>query len=401
LIDRKTAIPFALTFLATFGYGLMIPSLSLHSHSLGAKHSAIGMIVSAFAAAQLLTQIPLGRLSDRIGRALLVSAGFGGVAASAALYNLATRPSHLILLQALGGVASGCLWPPLMALLTEDAAPSERGKIMGAFNTVFFVGIGVGPLLGGYTASAFGHLAVFNLWALCAVLGGLLCLVALRDRAREREVRRGGREPSPVTRSNLLKPGLWPTFLASCVVRSRGGFCTSFNNALLPLYAVMLFDASPQMIGSLMFIHGVGLAVFNLPGGSMSDRFGRRLPALLGSLVATAGVFWYSIPNGYWALLVAVGLAGAGSAFATTAVSALTADVSNAERRGEAFGYQLTSFNLGMVLGALLFGFVSDWMGLPGAVLAWGVTSLALSLFGMIIREPETQARVRLVTPAG
>jgi MFS family permease len=400
MLNRKTAIPFTLTFLANFGYGLMIPSLSVHAHSLGANHSAIGMIVSAFAAAQLLTQIPLGRLSDRIGRTLLVSVGFGGVAVAAALYNLATLPSHFVLLQALGGVASGCLWPPLMAMLTEDAAASERGRIMGVFNTVFFIGISVGPLLGGYIASAFGHAAVFNLWAVSAVLGGLLCLVALRDRAREKGASGRERSPSPVTGSGLVKPGLWPTFAASCVVRSRGGFCTSFNNALLPLYAVMLFDASPQMIGGLMFIHGVGLTVFNLPGGTMSDRFGRRLPALLGSLVATAGVFWYSIPNGYWTLLVAVGLAGAGSAFATTAVSALTADVSSVERRGEAFGYQLTSFHLGMVLGALLFGFVSDLVGLPGAVLAWGFTSLGLSLFGMSIRESGAQARVRLVTPA-
>jgi DHA1 family multidrug resistance protein-like MFS transporter len=356
------------------------------------------MIVSAFAAAQLLTQIPLARHSDRTGRTLLVSGGFGGMAVAAALYNLATLPSHFVLLQGLAGVASGCLWPPLMAMLTENTPPSERGWIMGAFNTVFFIGVGVGPLLGGYIASTFGHMAVFNVWAVSAVLGGLLCLVALRDRASEKGMLKGGRSRRPVTGSSLVKPGLWPTFAASCVVRSRGGFCTSFNNALLPLYAVMLFDASPKMIGSLMFIHGVGLAVFNLPGGSMSDRFGRRLPALLGSLVATGGVFWYSVPNGYLGLFVAVGLAGAGSAFAATAVSALTVDVSSAERRGEAFGYLLTSFNLGMVLGALIFGFVSDLVGLPGAVLAWGFTSLVLSLFGMLIREPEEQARVGLVT---
>ncbi|OGA05283.1 MAG: hypothetical protein A3I00_09920 [Betaproteobacteria bacterium RIFCSPLOWO2_02_FULL_64_12] len=66
--DKKILTLYALTFLATLGYGVMIPSLSLHAHSLGANHAAIGVIVSAFAAAQLLTQIPMGRLSDRIGR---------------------------------------------------------------------------------------------------------------------------------------------------------------------------------------------------------------------------------------------------------------------------------------------------------------------------------------------
>ena len=393
--ERKTLVLYTLTFLANLGYGVMIPSLSVHAHSLGANHSAIGMIVSAFAAAQLLTQIPLGRLSDRIGRTHLVAAGFAGVAVAAALYNLAALPSHFFLLQALAGLASGCLWPPLMAMLTDDSSASERGRVMGAFNTVFFIGVGVGPLLGGLIATSFGHLAVFNVWAGIALFGGLFCLVALKDPARQREA--GAEDAlSEMKGSPLIQSGFWPSFAAGLVVRSRGGFCTSFNNALLPLYAVALFDASPAMIGSLMFIHGLGLAFFNIPGGVMSDRFGRRLPTLLGSLAATIGVLWYSASHGYWGLLMAVGLAGAGSAFTSPAVAALTADVCHPKRRGEAFGYFLTSFHLGMVLGALIFGFVSDLVGLPGAVLAWGITSLLLSLSSVIIREPARQEQVEL-----
>ena len=401
MIDQKTLILYTLTFLANLGYGAMIPGLSVHAHSLGASHSSVGMIISAFAAAQLLTQIPMGRLSDRVGRPSLIAAGFGGVAVAAALYNFATQPGQFFFLQALAGVASGCLWPPLMAMLTDNVGAGERGKVMGTFNTIFFVGVGVGPLLGGYLASRFGQLAAFNAWAAITAVGGFICLIALKDPAREKTIRGRERTPSKVGGLSLVKPGLWTTFGAGLVVRSRGGFCTSFNNSLLPLYAVALYDASPQMIGSLMFIHGLMLAFFNVPGGMVSDRFGRRMPALVGSLVATAGVLWYSAPNGYWALLVAVGLAGAGSAFSTPAVAALTADVCNPDRRGEAFGYFLTSFNLGMVLGALIFGFVSDLAGLPGAVFAWGVTSLMLSLFGVAIRETgEAQVGV-LPQPTG
>ncbi|OFZ74028.1 MAG: hypothetical protein A2W04_01230 [Betaproteobacteria bacterium RBG_16_64_9] len=392
---KKTLTLYALTFLATLGYGVMIPTLSVHAHSLGANNSAIGVIVSAFAAAQLLTQIPMGRLSDRVGRVYLVVIGFAGIAVAATLYNFATTPGQFILLQALAGIGSGCLWPPLMAMLTENTASSERGKVMGAFNTVFFLGVGLGPLFGGFIAAAFGHVAVFNVWAAVAVLGGLLCFIALKDSAKGRAPG-VTRSPSPITYAPLIKPGLWPTFAAGCVVRSRGGVCSSFNNALLPLYAVALFDATPAMIGSLMFIHGIGLAFFNIPGGMVSDRWGRRSPALLGSLVATAGVLWYAGASGYWALFAAVGLAGAGSAFSTPAVAALTADVCDPKRRGEAFGYFLTSFNIGMVLGALVFGFVSDLLGLWGAVFTWGVTSLVLSLFGLMIREPSKRPGVEL-----
>ena len=78
--NRRILVIFTLTFLSNLGYGVTIPSLSLYASSLGARNSFIGLIISAFAAAQLLTQIPVGRLSDRIGRKYLVAAGFGGVA---------------------------------------------------------------------------------------------------------------------------------------------------------------------------------------------------------------------------------------------------------------------------------------------------------------------------------
>ena len=77
-------------------------------------------------------------------------------------------------------------------------------------------------------------------------------------------------------------------------------------------------------------------------------------------------------------------------------MAALTADVCDPRRRGEAFGYFLTSFNLGMVLGALVFGFVSDSLGLWGAVFTWGVASFALSLFGLLIRETAIRPAVEL-----
>lgn len=387
MITRRILVLFALAFLATLGYGIMIPTLSVHAHSLGASHGDIGVMISAFALAQLLTQIPLGRLSDWIGRTYMVVIGFGLMAVAATLYHFATGSGEFTLLQVLAGVGGGCLWPPLLAMLTDNVDPSRRGRLMGAFNTVFFIGVGMGPLLGGFISSAFGHEAVFSAWTGVALLGAVLCVLTLGESAKERHAMAASARIRRSADAPLIKPGMLVTFAAGCVVRARGGVCSSFNNALLPLYAISLFGATPEMIGSIMFIHGVGLAVFNIPGGMMSDRMGRRLPALAGSLVATAGVLWYSTASGYWALFVAVGLAGAGSAFSTPAVAALTADVCDPRRRGEAFAYFLTSFNLGMVLGALVFGFVAEWVGLWGAVLTWGVTSLALSLCGLLIRE--------------
>jgi MFS family permease len=140
------------------------------------------------------------------------------------------------------------------------------------------------------------------------------------------------------------------------------------------------------MIGGLMFAHGIALALFNFPGGALSDRFGRKWPPFWGSMVATIGILWYSFPNGYWPLLVAVALAGAGAAAATPGLAAMVGDISSPSRRGEAFGFFQTSFHLGMVFGAFVFGFLADLIGLRFSVFSWGVFSLVLSSGGLLIK---------------
>src|SRR5688572_23199680 len=103
--EQKTVyVLYGLAFLATLGYGIMIPSLAVHAHAAGATNSAIGVIVSAFAAAQLLTQVPMGRLSDRMGRVYFVVAGFGIMATAATLYNFASGSFQFTVLQAVAGV---------------------------------------------------------------------------------------------------------------------------------------------------------------------------------------------------------------------------------------------------------------------------------------------------------
>lgn len=353
---------------------------------MGASHAMVGGIISVWAASQLITQIPVGRLSDRIGRKKLIVGAFVITSLLALVYNSARSPAQFLALQAVAGLAVGCLWPPMMAQLADLTPASKRGRVMGTFNTLFFMGIGTGPLTGSYASTFFGSSFVFIIWSAIAGLGAIYGLLAFKEIAKAPELSSQGTELKKES-AGLLKPGYWPTFLSACAVRSRGGFCQSFNNSMLPLYAVALFSASQPMIGALMSIHAVMLAVFNIPGGMMTDRWGRKSLALIGTFTATIGVLWYSFPTGYWALFAAVGFAGAGAAFSNPALAALTADISTPQRRGEVYGYFLTSMQIGIVLGALLYGILADLVGLRMSVLVWGFSSFALSTLGFLIKE--------------
>ncbi|MDM7911971.1 MAG: MFS transporter, partial [Methanotrichaceae archaeon] len=55
-------------FVAVLGFSLVAPIFPLYVIDLGASYTLLGIIVSIYGAVQLVTQIPIGRLSDRIGR---------------------------------------------------------------------------------------------------------------------------------------------------------------------------------------------------------------------------------------------------------------------------------------------------------------------------------------------
>ncbi len=390
-MNARTSL-YTLTLMATLGQSSVTPALAIYSHSLGANYSMVGGIIAVYAAAQLVTQVPIGRLSDKIGRRKLIVGAFTASILIALMYNFARTPVHLFILQAVAGLVIGCLWPPMMAQLADLTPLNQRGKIMGTFNTLFFIGIGTGPIIGGYVSSVYGFASVFNVWAIVASTGALVGLLTFKELTKTASTLAA--EPIPGVKKDkikLLKPGYWPTFIAACVVRARGGLCQSFNNSMLPLYALSLFQATQRQIGGLMSIHAVMLALFNLPGGMLSDRWGRKVLAISGSLVATVGVIWYSFPQGYWTLFIAVGLAGAGAAFSTPSLAALTGDVCNPQRRGEAYGYFLTSFQLGIITGALVYGVLADLIGLRASVMTWGIGSLTLSLAGFLLKETLVQ----------
>ena len=72
-----------LVFIWAFAFGLTIPFLTLTARDRGVSVDAIGVIAASFLLTQIVFQVPLGALSDRVGRA-------GPLAAGIALFSLAT-----------------------------------------------------------------------------------------------------------------------------------------------------------------------------------------------------------------------------------------------------------------------------------------------------------------------
>jgi multidrug resistance protein len=157
---------------------------------------------------------------------------------------------------------------------------------------------------------------------------------------------------------------------------------------VLPGYSRDL-GASDFAIGVLFAAYAVGLLVASPPAGAISDRIGRRLPMVAGSLgiaVATA-VFAYG--DSYSLLLTARLLQGVSAAAVWTAGVALIADVVAPKRAGAAMGTAMASSSTGLIFGPPLGGLLTAGFGHRAPFL---VTAAFAALFCLLII---------LVLPAG
>ena len=126
---------------------------------------------SALTFSRLLVQVPLGRLSDRVGRKPLILVGLILMAPATALLGEAGTIVQLTGLRVFQGIASGAIAAPAFALAADLARSGGEGRQMSILTMGFGLGIALGPLIAGVLAVVFFELPF--------LLGGLMSLIGV------------------------------------------------------------------------------------------------------------------------------------------------------------------------------------------------------------------------------
>ena len=171
---RSVGIVALIAMIRMFGLFALLPVLALYAAELSeATPLLIGLAVGAYGLTQAGLQIPLGVLSDRIGRVPVIVGGLIVFAAGSVLAAMADSIYGVIAGRLLQG--AGAISATLSALITDATREEVRTRSMA----VFGVGIGasfmIAMVLGPLIASQFGVAALFWIAAVLAIVAaGLL-----------------------------------------------------------------------------------------------------------------------------------------------------------------------------------------------------------------------------------
>jgi len=156
------------TFVMAGSFSMMVALEDQFNERLNMTAFIFGIAFSALLLSRVFTQVPLGRLSDRIGRKPLIIGGLLLMAPSTALLGYAATPIQLIIIRLVQGLASAGIAAPAFAIAGDMSQAGSEGRQMSFITMGFGLGIALGPLLAGV-------LAVYS-FTLPFVIGGLICL---------------------------------------------------------------------------------------------------------------------------------------------------------------------------------------------------------------------------------
>ena len=212
-IRRSRAVAVGLVTLSTFtdivAYSVAVPVLPDLSRKLGASPTTIGLLFASFGVTLLSVSIPMGAVSDRIGRKIPMVGGLLALAAATLLFAYADGLPWLFAARLVQGAADAVTWVVGFALIADRYGPDERGRVSGIVMSGTSIAFMVGPSIGGWLYEIGGIRAPFLLVAGLALLCALafawldvprpvaatepVPIAVLRAFAPRRDLRRRGR----------------------------------------------------------------------------------------------------------------------------------------------------------------------------------------------------------------
>ncbi|TMK37526.1 MAG: MFS transporter [Actinobacteria bacterium] len=128
------------TFVIMLGFGILAPVLPNYARSFEVGYDAVGLLISAFSFARLISDPFVGRFIDRYGERAMSTWGAVWVGLSSIAAGLAPTFPLLVLFRALGGVGSALFFAALLSFLLRSIPAERTGRVMGVYYAAFNVG---------------------------------------------------------------------------------------------------------------------------------------------------------------------------------------------------------------------------------------------------------------------
>ncbi len=348
----------------------------------GPRQSRIGLIMGIHSIVAIAIRPFFGRMIDVRGGRRIALLGVFILIFAVPFFHFVDDAGWLpLLLRALTGLGWGISMTATIATCS-DLAPAERlAKSMGVIGVAGLVANALGPLLAEELLRVGGAGRLYNV-SLLFLAAALICLLFARECARpDSAAEPGGKR--------VLK--LVPWALAA-IVGSVPVFHGAIRGAMIYFVAVFGNSIGISRVGPFFLVFSLAAILTRFRLGDLSDRLGRKTIILPAALIIVANLFVIAQVRSFALLIVTGFVGGLGQGLIYPALSTYIIDFLGRENKGLAISLYSSLFDVGMGLGAPLFGWISDMAGYRWMYRIAGLFLLASTTVFML-KAPATERR--------
>jgi DHA1 family tetracycline resistance protein-like MFS transporter len=381
------------------GFGIVIPILPFLSPHLGGGTDDVAFILVSYSVTAALVAPLWGRLSDRLGRRLILFICLLGGAASHFLLAASDALWMVYLARAVAGAMAGSL-PVATALIADASTPDQRSRAMGLIGRAFGIGLILGPVIGGVLARSETDFALPCIVAgVLSASAAVLALVLLPKPAPTSQAQVGESVAGEIAPLPSLRAMLGASGVGLFVLQFALHTCAvSASIYLFPLWVSQGLGWTAHEVG--LFFGLVGVVMIVTQGnflGRMTDRFGTIWVLRAAAVTFSLSLLLSTVASGALAMGALGLLAFSAATLCLPVLNTIASHAVPAPWRGQFFGVTASSASFGRVGGPLIAAtllaqgdFGLAWLGTSAIVMlvvGWSMLQGPNPIGGLQINE--------------
>ncbi|MDQ0413985.1 MFS transporter [Mesobacillus stamsii] len=393
MAKRNLMIMWFANFFIAGSMTMVMPFLSLYIESFGDFSEKYvqnwsGLTFSITFVTAFLFSPFIGRLGDRFGRKRILIFMAFGMGLSVFLLGFATSVWQLFLLRMFMGLFSGFI-PVSQALVSTQTPKEHAGKTLGTLQTGSITGSLLGPMIGGVLADSSGYAFTFHSTSAFIIVSGLLVFLVMEYRIDVKEGSKTNYSRKEVLQHILKNPIMLNVLLMSMLVQ-----IAHFSiQPILSLYVGELHGHE-----NLAFFSGIAFSAAGLGNLLMARKWGQIADKIgyikiLVLLLFLSAIIYF--PGGFvtniWQLVLIRFLLGITIGGVIPVRIAYIRQEAPVAMQGEVLGYNTSLRFFGNIIGPVLGGFLSGYLGFT-SVFVFTSSLLLVSgivLFASMQRHPQ------------
>jgi MFS family permease len=353
------------------------PVLNPFATSLGTPTDLLGLIASASTIPGILISLPAASLSDIVGRRRVMLISAFVFASAPFMYLFVSVWWQLALVRFYHGFATAIFVPVTEATVAERF-PNRRGERISILNSATGVGRTLAPLIGGLILflTSYSYHALYLSVGIAGATAFAVTFLLLTEKKKDGPKSSKSKKVTRRVLKSWIEVARKRSALITSLVQASQYYVYGALEFFIVGYSIEVAHLDALYYGIILSALTIAVIIARPPLGRLSDRKGRRMPIIMGSIVSALSLLAIPFTTQFPLLLIlSIGF-GLGFSAVVSSTSPLMSELAPVGLVGASMGFLATMMDVGQTLGPTISGVILG----PTKGYTWLFVSLSLIL---------------------